>query len=305
MTRRWSARLVLALGGLCLGLLLLEGAIRICGSWLLEYDGGPDHLYFNFPELLPAEHQGSNPCLVLHDGPAPAGRPKILFLGDSVTQRGKLIGALQQHYQEDHYEWLNAGIAGYNTVQEVNLYKNSCRRIRANHVVLTMHNNDFQHNQVMYQRPFSQKQEVVDLQAMGPLRRFLLYNSYIYRLLQGRPGVVGIDPESPGDWQRARQRVARSLTQLRDLSRADGGRLTVVLLPSLRPRWMPAHERVSHETALELLKELKIRHFDLKVELTRAMGDRIKLHEAPGDFLHPSQELANRFGEYLYKQGLL
>ena len=296
-----SALVLLGLGA---GVLLLEGFIRLAGPALLEYDGGPEHLFFNHPELLPEEYRSRHPCL--SDAlPAPGEGRRILFLGDSVTRRGKIISALRRRHGVRKAQWLNAGIAGYNTRQELRLYRKSCRRLRPHHVVLTMHNNDFQDNRLIFQRPFSNERVHLDLDHQGPLEHFLTYRSHVYRLLLGRPGVVGVDPIGPHEWRQAGARMKRDLRQLRDLTRADGARLSVVLMPSLKAGRLPEPARTSHRTALELLQQLGIRHFDLQQVFFSAVAYRITLHEAPGDFLHPGQALADRFGEYLHRQGLL
>lgn len=302
--RTGLAKAALVFIGLGAGVLLLEGLIRLAGPALLEYDGGPEHLYFSRPELLPEEYRSRHPCL-MDALPEPGKGRRILFLGDSVTRRGRIISALKRHYGERQARWINAGIAGYNTVQEVRLYSTSCRRLRPDQVVLTMHNNDLQDNRLIFQRPFSQRQVQLDLDRLGPLERILTYHSHLYRLLLGRPGIIGVNPTGPAQWERARRIMAASLTTLRDQVRVDGGRLTVVLLPSLRPGRVPLHEQRSNLAARRILKQLGIRHFDLRGEFQSAAGAGITLHEAPGDFLHPSQALADRFGEYLHRKGLL
>lgn len=297
-------KLALVLGGLCVGALLLEGAVRLVGPRLLEYDGGPEHLYFDRPELLPEEYRAANPCLS-RSLPVPGGRERILFLGDSVTRRGRIISALQRHHRGRKLQWLNAGVPGYNTAQEVNLYARCCRRLRPKQLVLTMHNNDFQQNRLIFQRPFSHRQVHLDLDRLGPVERVLVTHSHVYRLLLGRPGIVGVDPAGALGWRQARARMESSLRRLKALTRADGTRLTVVLLPSLRAGPLPRPAETSHRAALEILGRLGIRHFDLKRVFTEAVAEGLTLHESPGDHLHPGQALADRFGEYLFRQGLL
>ena len=94
------------------------------------------------------------------------------------------------------------------------------------------------------------------------------------------------------------------LIRLRDLVTTDGARLTVVLLPPLRVPPRPEETR-SRREALRLLKKLGLRTFDLSAEFQRAVAAGVTLHEAPGDVLHPSQALADRFGAWLFKNGLL
>lgn len=292
------------LSGLLVGTLLLEGAVRLMGPRLLEYDGGPEHLYFDRPELLPEEYRAANPCLS-RSPPAGDQGERILFLGDSVTRRGRIISALKQRHRGGRFQWLNAGVPGYNTAQEVRLYGRCCRRLRPRHLVLTMHNNDFQENRLIFQRPFSRRQVHLRLDQLGAVEHLLVHHSHVYRLLLGRPGIVGVDPAGAVGWRRAHALMERSLGRLQALTRADGARLSVVLLPSLRTGPLPRPARLSHRAALKLLKRLGIRHFDLKRVFKAAVASGLTLHESPGDHLHPGQALADRFGEYLFRKGLL
>lgn len=294
----------LVLCGLVAGVLLLEVFIRLVGPAMLEYDGGAEHLYFDRPELLPEEYRAAHPCLG-RPPPPRAGGDRVLFLGDSVTRRARIIDALRRHHRGRKLQWLNAGIAGYNTQQEVGLYRRCCRWLRAGHVVLTMHNNDFQQNRLIFQRPFSARQVQLDLDRLGPVERLLTYNSHVYRLILGRPGIVGEDPVGQGQWWRARARMEQDLRQLRQMVSADGARLSVVLLPSLKTGRLPRPARTSHRSALQILRRLGIRHFDLQQVFFQAQADGVVLHESPGDFRHPSQELADRFGAHLHRIGLL
>lgn len=293
-------KVALLLAGTCAGLLLLEGAARLLGPALLEYDGGPEHLLFHTPELLAAEYRARNACLTSDEVPAPASRQRVLFLGDSVTERGRIIRALRRRLGDQRYQWLNGGMAAYNTSQEVRLYATSCVRLRAQRVVLTIHNNDLETNRVMFQR--GQEQTFVD--RMGPTERWLVRHSHVHRLLLGRPGVVGQNPKTPAAWEAAAARLGRALQRLQRLVQANDASLSVVLLPPLRTPPRPAEAR-SHDLTLRVLRRLELQHFDLNSELLRAVRDGVTLHEAPGDVLHPSQALADRFAAWLLNKGLL
>ena len=48
---------------------------------------------------------------------------RLLFLGDSVANRGKISNALREIYGKEKFEYWNAGVESFNTVQEVNFYK--------------------------------------------------------------------------------------------------------------------------------------------------------------------------------------
>src|SRR5215467_10511368 len=49
----------------------------------------------------------------------PPGVQRLLFIGDSVTHRGYIVDALRAVYGSQQYEYWNAGVEAFNTVQEV------------------------------------------------------------------------------------------------------------------------------------------------------------------------------------------
>src|SRR5262249_46032305 len=69
------------------------------------------------------------------------GARRILFLGDSVTRRGRILRAIAA--QAPDCVCLNAGVEAWNPVQEVEFYFRSNRAVEPEEVVLTLHNNDF------------------------------------------------------------------------------------------------------------------------------------------------------------------
>ena len=71
----------------------------------------------------------------------PPGVNRLLFIGDSVTHRGQIVEALRAVYGSQKYEYWNAGVESFNTVQEVEYYKRFNRAINPDHVILTLHLN--------------------------------------------------------------------------------------------------------------------------------------------------------------------
>src|SRR5262245_12399963 len=60
----------------------------------------------------------------------PAGKRRLLFIGDSVTERHKIIDALHRELGDD-YEYWNAGVVGYSTAQELAYYRDYLGSIAA------------------------------------------------------------------------------------------------------------------------------------------------------------------------------
>ena len=87
----------------------------------------------------------------------------------------------------------------------------------------------------------------------------------------------------------------------------DGARLTVLVLPILRPvsDWKPEYQEYRH-LILGMLESLRLRHFDLLKPLQEALAHGVVVAET-GDnlFWHPSREAAAYFAKYLRTQHLL
>ena len=83
-------------------------------------------------------------------------------------------------------------------------------------------------------------------------------------------------------------------------------RFTVILHPMLKPysEW-DEDEVASREKSLQYFKELDLEVIDLLPTMEKAIADGVNLTEAPEDYLHPSDELSERFAEEIKRRGLL
>ncbi len=229
-----------------------------------------------------------------------SGVTRLLFIGDSVTARGRIVAGLRRRYGDQRFEYWNAGVHGFNTVQEVEYYRRYNRQIRPDHVILTFHPNDFGTTPIVFR---DRSNRLVICSLRKPLRSispWLFRRSYLYRLFLSLTMSESVDARG------IRKGVATSLKDLRDLVGRDGAALTVVVLPYLAPRDDWGDWRLgARQATLEILKDLGIRHFDLLGVLRAALAEGISIQERPGDTLHPNQELSERFAAYLVAQGLL
>ena len=66
----------------------------------------------------------------------PPGKTRLRFLGDSVTVQAHIVEAIRDPYGDERYEYWNAGVESFNTVQEVNYFHRYNAAIRPDHVVL-------------------------------------------------------------------------------------------------------------------------------------------------------------------------
>ena len=227
------------------------------------------------------------------------GVMRLLFIGDSVTERGHIIDGLRTMYGDAGIEYWNAGVGSFDTVQEVNFYKKYNAAIQPDQVILTFHLNDFMGTPVAF---FNKEGRLVVFGPYVPLtrvNRFLFKNSMVYRACLGI--VLRENKEERKEMENA---VKKNLAELRDILARDHIPLTVLISPTCLPydQW-DTNDKMRHRTIIAMLNNLGIRYFDLANVLPAAQKDGITLYE--NDIWHPSKELGVYCGRYLYREGLL
>lgn len=295
-------RLILIALGCFFGLLATEIGLRlyypdggIPAVHLLEASDEKHSMIVEDPECgyLPVVGRGDygpNGCLANdYDLDNKSGR-RVLFIGDSVTRRARIVKPLTELYAGKEYEFWNAGVESFNTKQEVVFYRRYNQKIKPDHVVLTFHNNDFRVTPLVMR-------EAGQIRIFEPtmhMNQWLFARSHLYRWAW---------PKLEDKEERALQ-VRQSLEELKELT-ADI-RLSVVLHPMLKPLedWDDKEKR-SRELSLKYFDELGLTYYDLLPVLEQAIADKTDLLEQAGDFLHPGDALGQRFAHYLFEQGLL
>jgi hypothetical protein len=227
-------------------------------------------------------------------------RTRLLFVGDSVTARGRIVSALRERYGDAAYEYWNAGVESFNTVQEVAFYRKYNAAIEPDHVIVTFHLNDYETTPIAFRGEAGRLMVYALNRPSREIQPWLFQNSYLYRFWLGRVSRGG------DDFRGVVLETEAALRTLRDELDAGETRLSVLVLPLLqRPqKWAPQKA----QARLRILRFLEfegIRHFDLFPVLEEALRDGVKVQEAPGDTWHPNAEIAERFARYLWGAGLL
>ncbi len=306
---------LLTLGGLA-SLLLAEGVLRAIDPYR-GFGAATEHTWYRENVaadgggfVLDAE-MGFRPRLGTPDygrfGTQPNAYPidkrpgvtRLLFVGDSVVRRGRIVEALRQLAGEERHEYWNAGVEAFSPVEEVIFYERYNAAIDPDHVILTLHNNDLRSSHIA----FESEGRIVLFSPHLPVTRlspWLFQHSRLYRI------ALGLRAGRRHDLEALAVEVRASLARLQQLTAAGGRTLTVVLLPILAPResWLP-DERRSYELEKEMLDSLGIRHFDLLAPLEQALAAGVDVQEVPGDTWHPSDAVARRFARHLLDAGLL
>jgi len=300
----------LLFGGALVGVVAGETALRILkppaasgGIQQTRFPVGqltdytPDDECGYLPKINGAEY-GAQGCIFndykLEKTP---GKTRVLFMGDSVTHRGRIIQPLRRLYGEKAYEYWNAGVESFNTAQEVVLYRRYNHLIKPDLVVLTFHNNDFMQTPLVY-RENGKLQLLTPLHDRNHINTWLFEYSWIYRCYVGRTWKA--------DQEEKAVSVRNNLQELQRLIAADGGRLKVVLLPLMKPlKDYDQGENWSRSHALAIVKELNLDSIDLAPALEEILPEKRQVEETTGDYWHPSQWAADHFAKVLYAQNLL
>ncbi len=226
-------------------------------------------------------------------------RKRVLFIGDSVTHRGRIIAALRERYGDERFEYWNAGVESFSLVQTVNYFLLYTRRCDPDHVVLTFHNNDFQTTPVTFVDGDGKVVVYAPTRPREGVNDWLFRWSYLYRrllkTLDAGSGQAAIEAE-----------MRDALARLKAATIGEGVRLSVVVFPvALHPDdWKETH-RAQHDTALAMCRELELETHDLEEPLVTALAEGVEVAETPGDTLHPSDGASAVFARFLEARGLL
>ena len=227
----------------------------------------------------------------------PAGKQRVLFMGDSVTHRGRIIRALQKLYGDSHYEYWNAGVESFNTEQELVLYRRHNAQIKPDQAILCFHNNDFMQTPIVYQKD-GKLQMLTPQRDRKKINMWWFDNSYFYRFL------IGLSWR--GDSEEKAREVRANLVEMKQLMADQKVDFRIVLLPLMKPlkEWDEG-ENWSRQQSTQMFKELKIPYYDLLPCLEQMLQQGLAVEENAGDSWHPNDVAAAHFAEELKKQGLL
>lgn len=226
---------------------------------------------------------------------------RILFVGDSVTQNHNIIDGIRKYYGDDSFEYWNAGVGSYNTVQEVHYYLHYNKQLHPDVVILTFVFNDFDITPIAFYNSPNDLVVYSPKKTIHNLSPFLYKYSYLYRFYIGyvmshiTSNNSGIDD------------AKKSLLELKTALQKDNIKLIVLVSPWLKPtaEW-DTYQKNYRLSALKMLDELQISYFDLSNSIDAAAKENITLKDpVENDLIHPSPELGLYFGKYLYEHALL
>ena len=227
------------------------------------------------------------------------GHTRLLFVGNTVTYKGKLLRALKSLHGEETLEYWNAGVPTFNTLQQIAFYQVYNTRIAPDHVILNIQPDD------VGAIPFAFRNQTGELELYRPavprkdLDPSLFMNFYLYRYLRG------LTISSREKRIRLWQEYYDSLKSFRDRLARDHIRLSVAVLPVLssKEEWSQS-EMDRRKALLSMLAELQIEHYDLAEVFAPGKPWSASLPAAGSEDWEPSSEMARAFAQYMTHQGL-
>jgi hypothetical protein len=222
--------------------------------------------------------------------------PRILFIGDSVTARGKIVQALKAR-MDGTTQLLNSGVEGYDTAQAVAFYQRYNHLSDPDSVVLTFSPNDFEVTPIVFRDANGELALHSSLGASNSVHSWFLINSSVYRLLssllyfRGFDFTIGVN--------RSRGALSKLAAQLASKRQ----RFLVLALPPLRHTradWSSRDLRAWSELQ-KLSNELDLDTLELTTPVNEAAvsGD---IQEYPDDPYHPNDHVAGRIAEFVLAQ---
>jgi hypothetical protein len=221
---------------------------------------------------------------------------RILFLGDSVVERARMVRALGELLGSENTTYLNGGVGAYNIAQEVEFFFRYQKNVRPDAIVHVWHINDLQALRTAYRNrdgTLNIHSPKSDPEKVNPwlYRHSQLYRFVIFRL-RAKP-----------DQDELRAQASASLQTLRDYARANGIAYYAVLFPVLLPmaKWT-AYDRMSRASFVDMSEKLELGLVDLQPVAESMLERRVDPSETPGDIWHPNERFAEEAAKYIVQK---
>lgn len=228
-------------------------------------------------------------------GPLPdaGGVRRILFIGDSVTARGRILDALRLELDDPTAVFLNGGIESFNLVQEVNFFLRFQSDLPVDRIIHQVHGNDLQATAIAFRDDTGTLNAYSLSVPKQWVNEWLFRHSYVYRLALAAT-LARQGAETTFDEARDNFRTMAAFAARR------GIRYDVVLFPVLfadhqlsaaeRRDWLIL-ERACHDAVRHCISLLPVLH--------RMVAEGRPVQEVPGDMWHPNDEFAAEAAKYI------
>ena len=232
-------------------------------------------------------------------------KERLLFIGDSVTARGKIINALRKLYGEEEFEYWNAGVESFNTVQEVKFYEKYNKHIKPDHVILFSHNNDIQTTPVVFLNNENKIVVYSPFLKTYIVSRWLFKHSALYRIIIANYLKLVYKNSNSNAARKLEDEVIKNIKRLKNILDQEHIKFTLVFLPVIDSydKWSK-EEKESRLKILKIAQELGIKYFDLTEVILRLPFESAEIVRlsTDGDRCHPEDGLSLSFADFLFKK---
>jgi hypothetical protein len=217
----------------------------------------------------------------------------VLFVGDSVTARARIVDAIRRELADPKALFLNGGVESFNLAQEVNFFLRFQSKASFDRIVHQVHGNDLQATPVVFKDAHGK----LNVYALSAPRRsvneWLFRYSYIYRLaltaFMSRQSEQSTFEEAKANFE-AMARFAKE----------RGIPYDVFLFPVLRPTDQLSGVEARDWAMLNGACEAAGVHcVSLRPVLDQMIAEQLSYQETPGDPWHPNDALAERSAIYI------
>jgi hypothetical protein len=233
---------------------------------------------------------------------ADPAKKDVLIVGDSVIEQRYFEKALGKHLDASKFRIWNAGIGGYNTLQEA-FYVKKYISLKPEIIILGFCLNDFQPSRVLQveenhtYRLLSTSFETQLIAFPRLFHQVALYRAY--EIFRNHVGMV--DYWKKGGLKQNRAIVEEGFRIFKAYAQENHAKLYVMIFPHLyKPNDTPLWMRESRGLVTQILKEQRIPFVDLHV--SDVIGDPAPFFNAPGDVTHPNLAAHQIFADYFMRK---
>ena len=186
----------------------------------------------------------------------PAGKTRVVFLGDSIAALGYLTNNVRKLYNNPAYEYWTLGVYGYSTNQEICYFKRYGLQLKPDIVILEFCLNDWDGTPVILKQDDGYTVIADTYVGKEHFNYWLFKNSTLYRvylsLKASLTNRVGLSED-----------LTENLENLRDMGKQYGYEFRVVVYPQLdhKNKWPEKLVR-QHREIVEILQRLGIKYYD-------------------------------------------
>lgn len=220
----------------------------------------------------------------------------VLFVGDSVTARARIVDAVRRELADPKSFFLNGGVESFNLAQVVNFFLRFQSKTPFDRIVHQVHGNDLQATPIVF-RDTDGKLNVYALSApRRSVNEWLFRHSYIYRL--ALTAFISRQTE-----QATCEEAKANFEAMVRFAKERGVPYDVFLFPVLRPTdQLTAAEARDWAILNDACRAARVNCISLRPVLDQMISENLAYQETPGDPWHPNDLLANRAGNYILDQ---